>query len=284
MNPRRDILYPDWHARYVSDPLKHGVKVPACWREDEAGFIFSDPELQIDGSGPQWSEYNFFTKKVHEMDQLKMLLPGITGCIAEVHASVKTGTLVIKFQDSMADWDPDTDPGRLHNSELIYQTWRDVCTLHLITHPGDFCLKKLKYVIIDNIINQGAIWTIQDVIIAEGGSSVSMRAGNKQRITFERGANDTCSDWFKMLMGTANARPVARMCADHAQTLGKQVRKIYAWYNCPDLMIGALAFELEDVAPLPIQPNLPFRKQSRKDKLKAFGKSVMGSIKKAFKE
>ncbi|CAD6444985.1 cc23268a-7c25-458d-a78f-20e61a1a7bb9-CDS [Sclerotinia trifoliorum] len=284
MNPRREINYPSWHERYVSDPLKHGIKVPACWREDEAGFIFSDAELQIDGSGPQWSEYSFFTKKVNEMDNLNMVLPGYTGCVAEVHASPKTGTLVIKFQDAKADWDPDTNYERLYNSELIYQAWGDACTVHLANNPGDFCFRKLRYVIIDNIINQGTLWTIQDVLIAEGVSPVSIMAGNKERITFERGDDNTCSEWFKMLIGTANGRPVARMCADHAQALGKQVRKIYAWYHCPREMVGALVFELEDVEPVAIPADLAQRKQTRRDKLKAFGKSVVGSIKKQFRD
>ncbi|KAJ8068145.1 hypothetical protein OCU04_003716 [Sclerotinia nivalis] len=280
MDPRRDIQYPDWNIRYVNNPGGHGKETPECQEEDAMGFIFSDPELQLDGPGDHWSEYNFCTRIFDETEKAGMNLAETSGCIAEINVSVKTGTMIVKYQDVKADWDPDTDNARLYSSELMYQAWRDACTVHLTRNPGESHVRKLKYVIIDNIINQGTLWTIQDVLVSQGISPVSLLAGKKAKISYSitSGDNNICSDEFKMLLGTANGRTVVRMCADHAQTLGKQVKKIYAWYHYPQERAGALVFELEEVEPPARQSNLPKEKQSKSEKVKSFGKSVMGSI------
>ncbi|KAF7865980.1 hypothetical protein EAF04_006143 [Stromatinia cepivora] len=311
MDPRRDIPYPDWNIRYVNTPGGHGKDNPDSLDMNAMGFIFSDPKLETEWSGDHWSIYNFTTRKVYEMARRGEDPLGF-GCVARIYVSVKTGTLIINIQDAEADFDPDSDTTRLYCSELMYQAWHDACTVHLTSNPGESHLRKLKYVIIHHIINHGTLWTIQDALISQGVSPVSILQCNDEKGTFTSCDDNTWSDEFKMLLGTANGRCVARMCADHAQTLGKQVKKVYAriyypayiWDRDPEDRIGALIFELEEVQssvrhdleemqlsakhdldeiqPPASQSNLPKRKQSNREKVKAFSKSVVGSIKKRF--
>lgn len=260
-NPAIDISYPDWSIRYVNIDKGHNQVLPDL---DDYNRVFSDPQLQIESTGVHWSIYTIFTKAaVDASGDVDSLLD--YDSVAQMFLSPKTGTAFMTFSNTAADVDfPDVDRQRLFNSELLYQLWRDSCAAQLKNgHTNESQLRKLKYIICGPIVNLGTLWTIRDVLTSQ--EVPEFAAGQKSRFTVD----SSMSLELNMLMGTANGRPFGRLCADHAQTLGKkQIEKIHIFYPFPDAKEGTLVFELNEGSPVEIQ-----RRPTARERIIALAKS-----------
>ncbi|KAF7951827.1 hypothetical protein EAE96_007125 [Botrytis aclada] len=259
-SPGRDTPYPDWSTRYVNVHSLHNQVLP-----DLAGFnrVFSDPQLQIESAGAHWSFYTFFSRAATDaVDDVKSLLD--YDSVAQMFVSPKTGTAFMTFSNAAADIDiPGIDTQRLYNSELLYQGWRDACTVQLANGTtNESRLRKLKYIICGPIVNLGTLWTIRDVLTSQDVPHFA--AGQKSRFTVD----SSMSLELKILMGTANGRPFGRLCADHVQTLGKkQIEKIHIFFPFERNNEGTLVFELNEDSPLKIQ-----RRPTAREKIIALSK------------
>ncbi|TGO23758.1 hypothetical protein BPAE_0122g00140 [Botrytis paeoniae] len=198
---------------------------------DLDGFnrVFSDPQLQIESAGAHWSFYTFFSRAVIDA----------------------------------AD-DVNVDTQRFYNSELLCQGWRDACTAQLANGTtNESQHRKLKYIICGPIFNLGTLWTIRDVLTSQ--EVPEFVAGQKSRFTVD----SSMGLELKMLMGNANGRPFGRLCADHAQTLGKkQIEKIHIFYPFTEPNEGTLVFELNEDSPVEIQ-----RRPTARERIIALAKS-----------
>ncbi|TGO74728.1 hypothetical protein BELL_0260g00070 [Botrytis elliptica] len=260
-NPVIDVSYPDWSTRYVNIHSVHNQVLP-----DLDGFnrVFSDPELQIESAGAHWSFYTFFSRAaIDAEDDVSKLLD--YDSVAQMFVSPKTGTAFMTFSNAEADIDiPNVDTQRLYNSELLYQGWRDACAAQLANGTMNKSqLRKLKYIICGPIVNLGTLWTIRDVLTSQ--EVPEFLAGQKSRFTVD----SSMSLELKLLMGTANGRPFGRLCADHAQTLGKkQIEKIHIFYPFTETNEGTLVFELNEDSPVEIQ-----RRPTARERIIALAKS-----------
>ncbi|TEY87432.1 hypothetical protein BOTCAL_0002g00400 [Botryotinia calthae] len=227
--PRREVAYPHWNIRY--------------------GMAKVLTELGIEYEGHHWSEYNLSSKEVVKPENKEKYQHLRFVNVAQIYASAKIATIFTSNQWEYADFDiPGVDTPRLWNSELLFQAWRDTCAAHSSQSGGDIQslqalqMKKLKYVIIAPISNDGTAITLSDALKIKG---LSIEDNELKMVTFSSNDISTASAEFRMLMGTANARPVARMLTDHAESLGaKRVVKIHACLLMPDYNLPMLAFEL----------------------------------------
>lgn len=258
--PRNEIYYPHWSIRYVNRGGRHNMPDAGSLSNGGMASIFADLALNIDHMS-MWSEFNFYSKTEASKGFRSY------NCVANIVVSAHTGTILMLNAKAEADLEieaPGQDTPRLYNSELMYQAWRDSCAANSVAGAGD--LKNLKYIIVAPIHNEGTNQTIEDVLlerhIADSFGSVTdgeddlielfMKSGYFPEVPLEVKERDTIPatdanpDHFRMLMGTANGRPVARMCADHADSLGgKQVGKVHAWNGMPmNDGCKALVFEL----------------------------------------
>ncbi|TEY40387.1 hypothetical protein BOTCAL_0434g00110 [Botryotinia calthae] len=260
-SPVRDVSYPDWNIRYVNVHKFHNQVLP-----DLDGFnrVFSDPQLQIESAGAHWSSYTIFSRaSIDAADDVNDLLD--YDSVAQMFISPKTGTAFMTLSVAESDIDiPGVNTQRLYNSELLYQAWRDACAAQLASgNTNESQLAKLKYIVCGPIVNLGTLWTIRDVLTSQQVPKFS--AGQKSRFTVD----SSMSVEFKMLMGTDNGRPFGRLCADHAQTLGKkQVDKIHIFYPFAEYNDGTLVFELIESLPLKIQ-----RRPTAREKILAIAKA-----------
>ncbi|ATZ54782.1 hypothetical protein BCIN_11g01150 [Botrytis cinerea B05.10] len=244
--PVRDVAYPDWNIRYINVHKFHNRALP-----DLNGFnrVFSDPQLRIESDGAHWSFYTIFSRaSVDAADDINDLLD--YDSVVQMFISPKTGTAFMTLSVAESDIDmPGVNTQRLYNSELLYQAWRDACAAQLASgNTNESQLAKLKYIVCGPIVNLGTLWTIRDVLTSQ--QVPELAAGQKHRFTVD----PSMSVEFKMLMGTDNGRPFGRLCADHAQTLGKkQVGKIHIFYPFEEYNDGTLVFELIESSPLKIQ-------------------------------
>lgn len=260
--PHRDTLYSDWNIRYVNRNGGHGQEKRQNIYKSSLAVIFA--KLGIEDEGCHWSFYNFVSKAAMNSREIRESLE--TDIVASVYASAKTGTMVMTNMWGSADVDiPGLNTQRLWNSELLFQAWRDCCA-YWATAEGTqgsqaLHMKNLKHVIILPISNAGTHTTILDTFQIK---ELPIQTMNTQdMITFSSGENFSWSAEFKMLMGTNNARPTARMLTDHVESLGaRQVLKIHAWFSTPHFpTMPTLAFELARVpapasAPGPVPDRL----------------------------
>ncbi|KAF7940026.1 uncharacterized protein EAE98_000153 [Botrytis deweyae] len=227
--PHQDVAYPDWNIRY--------------------GMTTAFTELGIEHEGDYWSRYSLSSKEVGNPANREKYQDLRTNNVAEIYASPKFGTIFTTNQWADADFDiPDVYTPRLWNSELLFQTWRDTCYTYVAPTGGDveilhpLQMQKLKYVIIAPISNNGTYTTICDALEIKG---LSIEENEFNGVTFSCNDISTASAEFAMLMGTTNARPVARMLTDHVKSLGaKRVVKIHAWLSMPQFGCPMLVFEL----------------------------------------
>lgn len=277
--PHRDVDYPHWQTRYTNVDGTHSENIPNA----DFNQIFRDRQMSINGNGTHWSSYRVFSKGAVQEQTPDNLTDAYL--VAGILVSARTGTMIVTMANSNADIDiPNVQTQRLFNSEIMYQIWRDACTVQM--EHGISLIKTLKNVIITSIVNFGTNWSIRDVLVYNGLQEKVPR-DNIARITLD----DPSSEDFQMLMGTDNGRPVGMMCADHVQTLGaKTVKNIHVWYpyerSIADL--AALAFELEEYTPTPGYTPTPAsasvpvpgiaRRPTVSDKLKAGAKKVFGSL------
>ncbi|TGO59502.1 hypothetical protein BOTNAR_0161g00130 [Botryotinia narcissicola] len=259
--PAVDVWYPDWSIRYVNIHRTHNQVLP-----DLDGFnqVFSDPQLQIESADAHWSFYTFFSRAaVDGVDDVSSLLD--YDSVAQMFLSPKTGTAFMTFSNTEADIDiTDVNTQRLYNSELLYQGWRDECTVQLANGTtNESQLRKLKYIVCGPIVNLGTLWAIRDVLTSQ--EVPEFAAGQKSRFTVD----SSMSLELNMLMGTANGRPFGRLCSDHAKTLGKkQIEKVHIFYPFAAANEGMLVFELNEDSPVEIQ-----RRPTARERIIALAKS-----------
>lgn len=266
--PHREVAYPHWNIRYVNVDGGH--------QRDEDSDFFSRygmakvlTDLGIEYEGHHWSEYNLSSKEVVKPENKEKYQHLRFVNVAQIYASAKIATIFTSSQWAYADFDiPGVDTPRLWNSELLFQAWRDTCAAHSSQSGGNIQslqalqMKKLKYVIIAPISNDGTAITLSDALKIKG---LSIEDNELKMVTFASNDISTASAEFKMLMGTANARPVARMLTDHAESLGaKRVVKIHACLLMPDYNSPMLAFELAGEDPIAPAPAPAPRKLGRK--------------------
>ncbi|KAF7884022.1 hypothetical protein EAF00_011334 [Botryotinia globosa] len=243
--PHQDVAYPNWNIRYGMETVL--------------------PELGVEYEGNYWSRYNFSSKEVVNPANKEKYQDLRSINVAEIYASAKFGNIFTPNQWADADFDnPDMYTPRLWNSELLFQAWRDACYTYVSPTGGDveiihrLQMQKLKYVIIAPISNAGTYTTICDALKIKG---LSIADNKYNMVTFSCNDISTASAEFAMLMGTTNARPVARMLADHVVSLGaKRVVKIHAWLSMPEFECPMLVFELageDPPAPTPIPTPAP---------------------------
>lgn len=274
--PRRDVEYPDMHTRYTNPNVRRemGTHLQEFDGDDDTELILSDPKLRIDIQGNHWSHYDICSKgAVAKFAREGM---GQPRAVAALHVSVTKGTIVIPYTSTAEDLDiPGVNAPRLFCSELIYQAWRDACIYEMNRCNSQISrLSDLKYIVVTTIANDGTLWSIRDVLAAKGLPEAQTAARQPQTVTLE----DPSSIEFKILMGTVNGKPIARMCADHASTLGgKCIAKIHVWWpygRYAKEQGGALAFELSEIPPLRWLKRTP----TMRDKIKAKAKEVFGSF------
>ncbi|KAF7865959.1 hypothetical protein EAF04_006123 [Stromatinia cepivora] len=208
-DPRNETSYPDWSIRYANLGGSNEVRNAGSLYDGFMAEILADPALNIDDTS-NWSAYNFYTKSV----------------------ASRLGNLAY---DSVG-----TNIPRLYNSELMYQSWRDACNAYSRSGAGDQ-MKNLKFIIRGPIVNEGTHNTIEDLLETDF-SDHQLYLGAKATYS----ATGTTTSFFKILMGTDNGIPVARMCTDHAESLGgKRVDKIHVWNYIPGSFgTDVLVFEL----------------------------------------
>lgn len=252
-NPRQDKCYPLWRIRYTNQCDGYLVGNAGQLCDNGIASILADPQLQIEDKSRQWYIYDFYSKEVAK-HRAAYDNAGL-GNVAFIYAAAQRGTLIILNSSSESDVDiPGLNTPRLYNSELMFQAWRDTCNSHAAasaatnrnagrsTSTTDRTLQNLRFIIRAPIVNQGTHYTIEDVLETSGFTKAQIRAG--PRVTFS--SSDENPEAFSMLLGTANGLPVARMCADHAESLGgKTVHKVHVWYDMPGSRgYSALVYEL----------------------------------------
>ncbi|KAI9641377.1 hypothetical protein NHQ30_010179 [Ciborinia camelliae] len=240
--PRKDVQYPHWSIRYVTEAGGHGLEDAGSLCNYGIGEILADPQLKINDEGKHWSNFNFFSKQVADARNRNVYVYLHVGSVVTTFVSARAQTIIMLNSSAQSDIDiPGEDIPRLYNSELMYQAWRDTCIAYQ-AGDGDSEIKNLKFIIRAPIVNLGTNYMIEVILQALGLSEKEIVQG--PRLTFS--SSDDNADAFKMLLGTDNGRPVARMCADHAESLGgKKVVKIHVWYEMPEnIGASALVFEL----------------------------------------
>ncbi|TGO48368.1 hypothetical protein BCON_0242g00040 [Botryotinia convoluta] len=261
--PHKDISYPDWNIRYVNVDGGHDWEISEFFSRYGMATILR--EFGIEHEGYHWSKYNLSSKEVVNPANKEKYRDLRSVNVAAIYASAKIGTIFTPNQWADADFDiPDVDTPRLWNSELLFQAWRDTCAAYVSPIGGDIQIlqslqmKKLKYVIIAPISNDGTSKTISDAFKIKG---LSIEDNKSNMVTFSCNDISTASAEFTMLMGTTNARPVARMLTDHVESLGaKRVVKIHAWLFMPEFECPMLVFELageDPPAPAPAPTPAP---------------------------
>ncbi|QSZ29340.1 hypothetical protein DSL72_003854 [Monilinia vaccinii-corymbosi] len=244
--PQVDVASPNWHDRYMNRadyPEKPEELFPGGVPE-----LLTHPTLHIDQYlSSDWSIHSFYSRgffaqpgngSPYDADN------GI-GNVVDTLASARARTMIVLNQGAEPDVDVDmpgrNPPPRLNCSELIYQAWRDSCRRASARNWPRY-LRCLKFVVVAQIVNRGTYYTIQDVLRMRGLSGNAMYAAAGE--AFSASGKDGRA--FRMLLGTVNGRPIARMCADHAESLGgKRVVKIHVWHDMPGRRgMSALVFEL----------------------------------------
>ncbi|TGO90022.1 hypothetical protein BPOR_0083g00230 [Botrytis porri] len=259
--PHQDVAYPNWNIRYVNVDGGHDRAISEYL--SRYGMATALTDLGIEHEGNYWSRYSLSSREVVNPVNKEKYQDLRSANVAEIFASPKFGTIFTLNQWADADFDdPDIFTPRLWNSELLFQTWRDTCYTYVsptggnveILHPLQ--MQKLKYVIIAPISNHGTFITICDALKIKG---LSIEDNEFNMVTFSCNDISTASAEFTMLMGTTNARPVARMLTDHVDSLGaKRVVKIHAWLSMPKFECPMLVFELaRDHPPTPAPSHVP---------------------------
>ncbi|TGO25755.1 hypothetical protein BPAE_0073g00210 [Botrytis paeoniae] len=220
--PHQDVAYPDWNIRYVNVDGGHDRGISEFFSRYGMATVLT--ELGIEHEGYYWSRYNLSSKEVVNPANKEKYQDLRSVSVAAIYASAKFGTIFTLNQWADADFDnPDVYTPRLWNSELLFQAWRDTCAAYVSPIGGDMQIlrplqmKKLKYVIIAPISNNGTYTTICDALKIKG---LSIEDNKFNMVTFSCNDISTASAEFTMLMGTTNARPVARMLTDHVESLG----------------------------------------------------------------
>lgn len=273
--PRRDVEYPWFVHRYESPSVGKamGSGPQAFEGDNDTEFILHDAKLRININGHHWYHYDICSNEAVAKAAREGRQPQ---AVAALHVSVRTGTIVIPWLSTAEDLDtPGVDNPRLFSSELIYQAWSHSCM-----HAGDgrngsiALIAELQTIVLTTIANEGTLWSIRDVFAAQRLPEPLGFNEGTQTVTLE----DQSSIEFKILMGTVNGKPIARMCADHAATLGgKRIVRIHAWWPYGRYAAeqgGAMAFELSATAPLPTI----VRRPTMSDKIKKGAKKVFGSL------
>ncbi|KAK6608384.1 hypothetical protein H4I95_03764 [Botrytis cinerea] len=228
--PHREVAYPHWNIRYVNVDGDSDFF-------SRYGMAKVLTDLGIEYEGHHWSEYNLSSREVVKPENKEKYQHLRFVNVAQIYASAKIATIFTSSQWAYADFDiPGVDTPQ----------WGNIQSLQALQ------MKKLKYVIIAPISNDGTAITLSDALKIKG---LSIEDNELKMVTFASNDISTASAEFKMLMGTANARPVARMLTDHAESLGaKRVVKIHACLLMPDYNLPMLAFELageDPIAPAP---------------------------------
>ncbi|ESZ91214.1 hypothetical protein SBOR_8388 [Sclerotinia borealis F-4128] len=255
--PQTEIQYPHWNNRYMNKLRGHSIPKAGILCDGGLAAIFSDPQLQIDDTDNHWYAYSFLSQEVaRRKNKAKYAYLG-TGNVASIFASAKAGTIIMLNSCTAADIPtPGQDTPRLYNSELMYQAWRDTCSAYSSAENSTALAlqKSLKFIIRAPIANHGTYSTIEGLLDKrdlsteewEAGPRVTYTVIDEHEVDNEDRNMDMDKDAFAMLCGTANGRPVVRMCADHAQSLGgKRVVRVHVWYDMPkNEAFAALVFEL----------------------------------------
>ncbi|KAG4026773.1 hypothetical protein MFRU_036g00070 [Monilinia fructicola] len=244
-NPRKDVQYPNWGVRYVNN--RQGIHT--FRRVDElcnngVGIMLTEPPLQVEYQGGHWSAWTFLSKEFVAKQRRSQHTTLGAGFIFNGFASAKVGTMLILNTQTGADVDtPGQQTSRLYCSELMYQAWRDTCLASSEARDAHLPAGGLKFVVIALVVNQGTCSTMRHVVELRRLLGPPTEAGP---VTFSSSDEDEHLDAFRMLVGTDNGQPVARLCADHAESLGaKQIVKVHVWSEMPcNPEFGALAFEL----------------------------------------
>ncbi|RAL63615.1 hypothetical protein DID88_003659 [Monilinia fructigena] len=244
-NPQKDVEYPDWSDRYVNE--KEGVHDEdglEDYCENSFSIMLTEPKINLEPIGRHWSGWTFLNKEFISNSNTPKYKAYDSGWIFGGSASAKLDTMIVVYTKSAVDVDtPKNNTTRLYCSELMYQAWRGTCLASSETRDKDLPMGGLKFIAIGLISNRGTYLAIQNAVELRSRSDPSMGEGS---VTFSSSDENEDLDIFRMLVGTDNGRPVVRMCADHAKSLGgKQIVKVHVWNNMPySPGFGGLVFEL----------------------------------------
>ncbi|KAF7943085.1 hypothetical protein EAE96_011028 [Botrytis aclada] len=250
--PHLDVVYPDWNIRYVNVDGGHDFEISEFLSRYGMAKVLT--KFGIEHEGKYWSRYSLSSKEVVNPTNKGKYQHLRSLNVAEIYASAKFGTMFTLNQWAAADLDiTNIFTPRLWNSELLFQAWRDTCYAYVsptgedmeIVFPSQ--MRKLK--------------------------GLSIKDNKYNMVTFSCNDISTASADFTMLMGTTNARPVARMLTDHVESLGaKRVAKIHVWLSIPECKCPMLIFELAKdpppPAPTPAPTPPPPTKMSKKMSIK----------------
>lgn len=122
-----------------------------------------------------------------------------------------------------------TPPGKKHD------WWSDHFVQLLKRFRDGESLDDIKYVVRDSITAPGT-QNMMAKVVKEMPAQFQKREGGVEYGTFSYGANIPDErKWFETMMGTVNAKGVARALQDYPNTFGKKrVTKIHLWYKQPD--------------------------------------------------
>ncbi|EFR02320.1 hypothetical protein MGYG_05317 [Nannizzia gypsea CBS 118893] len=176
----------------------------------------------------QSAEYDRTVVKIHPADNNDQQKPQQDSndpnkdVISDNYYNKAQKTMVVAWSDVNID-NTQPEDTQLRWSDVTFEGWKE--------HAGDDA-KNLRWIVRNNIINQGTIATIREALRRTGRNT-------DKRAEFAPDPNDnTMNEAFTALAGTPNVKGVFHMLADHHNELGGlTIKKIYA-FGANMLLLG----------------------------------------------